>query len=241
MRELEQLAGAASAAMRSAGVKTATRETSSGVEYRMLIPSRPRPLLIVARVALPGEGVGYADQIGYVDEIGRGKLRKKIKSTAKKVAKSKVLRKLSKMVTAVATVVPGGQGLAAGMAAVKLGKKLAKASKHASPEKKKRIAKLAKAMTKAVHKQRGRVLKPAPGYPNPMASRQPMAVPGNGFGDTPQEDMDSAMDPESVPPLEAEYDSTQDVSEPQEVDASSEDTSDDDTYASDSYDSDEPE
>lgn len=220
MQELREVAQAISARMRAAGVRVAEREGPMGVEYRMLIPTTPRKLLIVARVATP------SDEVGKVFGKG-GKFRATAKKVAKKLAKSKVLQKVAK----IAKVMPGpvGQTLRMASAAAGAAKLIAKAAKKGNPKAKAFAAKAAKKLASNVRKS-PQVIKPAPGYPNPIAARQPSPQPGNGFGDssTPDE-LDQAQ------ALESSYEepSSDDSVEPVEVDASDELASDEEMSSED--------
>ncbi len=134
--ELGRLADDIEKTFRDAGIRARSRKVGNVVVHEFLVPLRPRPLLVSARVALPK------------DEIGRGKVGKKIaKKTvkiAKKVAHSKALKTLAKVIGPIAAVVPGLQPLAAGMAAAKAAAMIARAAKKGSKKAKAIVEKVAK-------------------------------------------------------------------------------------------------
>lgn len=223
--ELRSLAQAINQSLLRIGVRTSMREGPMGVEYRMLIPTTPRKLLVVARVAMPDEQVGKVFGKG-------GKFRKAAKTVAKKLAKSKVLGKVVK----IAKMMPGpvGQTLRAASAATTAAKAIAKAAKKGNPKAKAFAAKAAKKLTVKLRAS-SKVIKPAPGYPNPVAATQPGPVPGNGFGDS--QSVDELEQAEAMQEaFEAPGPIEQDPADmpPVEVDASDEgDEPSDDTYAED--------
>lgn len=196
MNELRELVRVANAALRENGVRIRERERDGHVEYALRIPTRPRALVISARVALPGDEVGKL--------FGKNsKFRNAAKKVAKKVAKSKVFKKLAKIAPMLAMVVPGGQAIAAGVAAVAAAKKIASAAKRGNPKAKAFAKAAAKKATANVQAARS-VQVAAPGYPQQYASEQPQpqpagnygAAPPPNYGDADPSEMEDAMDPD---------------------------------------------
>ncbi len=134
--ELEALAGTVDRAFQLSGAKARTREVNGAMVYEIYVPGTPRPLIISARVALPGEEVG-AGKVGKKLK----KVAQKTKTIAKKIAKSKALGKLAKVIGPIAAVVPGLQPLAAGVATAMAAKKIVQAAKKGHKGAKKMLGK----------------------------------------------------------------------------------------------------
>jgi hypothetical protein len=196
-QELRQLLDAANRSMVQLGVRVRTFELNGHMVAQAYLPTQPRPLVITARVALPSDIVG--------GKLGK-KVKAKVKTVAKKIAKSKVLGAVAKVAAGMAkAALPGGNAIAAAAAAIGVAKKLKKAAQHGTPKQKVAAKLVAKAATKSIQRARANAAPVAPGYPEARASRAPdnrfPELPGgNGYGDTPQEDVEQAMDPDQGSP-----------------------------------------
>lgn len=220
-QELRALIDAANRSMVSMGVKMKVVEQNGMATAYVYLPTRPRPLVLSARVALPQDIVG--GKLGH-------KIKAKAKVVAKKIAKSKVLQKVVKVASALAaTALPGGQAIAAAAGAVKLAKKLKNVAKHGTPKQKAQAKLVAKVATAQIQRQRANAPPVAQGYPAPLSASLPdnrfaPALPGgNGYADTDDQDMESSMDPDQDAP-----DGTVDVDDEPDI-AEDGDTSEDDT------------
>lgn len=196
MQELQELVTAANNALLNYGVRLRFREVDGHMEGQMLLPTRPRPVVVTARLALPTDNVGA---------ILKGPLAKKAKAIAKRLLKSKLLGKIAKFGPLLA-MVPGGQVIAAAAMAAKAAQKIAKAAKKGNPAAKKFAAAASKVATKKLAAVRSRSSSTArvapPGYPRELASSQPGPQPSGDYGASPQNfgdadpgEMEQAMDP----------------------------------------------
>lgn len=209
-QELRALIDAGNRAMTALGVRMKVVEQNGQAVAYVRLPTQPRPLIISARVALPGDVVG--------GKLGR-KIKTKAKVVAKKIAKSKVLGKVVKIASALAaTALPGGQAIAMGAQAVKLAKSLKHAAKHGTPKQKAQAKLVAKVATAQIQRARRNAPPTATGYPNPSAAAKPdnrfapQLPGGNGYGDTDPDDIESAMDPDAdVPSGELEAEEAEDI------------------------------
>jgi hypothetical protein len=191
---LRQLIEAGNRAMLELGVRVRTFEQNGQVIAQAYLPTTPRPIIISARVALPGDVVG--------GKLGK-KVAKKVKTVAKKIAKSKVLKSVAKVAMGLAaTALPGGQAIALGAKAVQLAKKLKTAAKNGTPKQKLAAKVIAKAATKNIQRARANAAPVPQGYPQTSAARVPdTRLPGgSGYADTDPEELEAAMDPDMAAP-----------------------------------------
>lgn len=97
----------------------------TGVEERISFP------IVQAAIAkAEGRPDLHPTELGF-NELGRGKLRRKIKKAAKKIAKSKVLQKVAKAGKLVASFVPGASSVVATMDAAQMAAQGVRAVKKA--------------------------------------------------------------------------------------------------------------
>jgi hypothetical protein len=210
-QELRQLIDAGNRAMVQLGVRVRTFELNGHMVAQAYLPTQPRPLVITARVALPSDIVG--------GKLGK-KVKAKVKTVAKKIAKSKVLGAVAKVAAGMAkAALPGGRAIAAGAAAIGVAKKLKKAAQNGTPKQKAAAKLVAKAATKSIQRARANAAPVPQGYPQDLAAKEPdnrfPELPGgNGYGDTPQDEVEQAMDPDQgSPDGELDIEADEDVSE----------------------------
>lgn len=135
--ELDSLAGTIDQTFTRAGVRSRTRQVDGHMVHEIYVPSPQRPLLITARVALPGDEIGaFGKRIK--------KVTKKVAKVAKKVAKSKAFGALAKVIGPVSVAFPALAPLAAGVTAARLATKVVKAAKKGNPKAKKLMGKAVK-------------------------------------------------------------------------------------------------
>jgi len=206
-QELRQLIDAGNRAMVQLGVRVRTFELNGHMVAQAYLPTQPRPLVITARVALPSDIVG--------GKLGK-KIKAKVKTVAKKIAKSKVLGAVAKVAAGMAkAALPGGRAIAAGANAIKVARQLKKVAQKGTPKQKAMAKVVAKAAAKSIQRARANAAPIAQGYPQDLASPPPdnrfPALPGgNGYGDTPQDEVEQAMDPDQGAP-DGELDIESDV------------------------------
>lgn len=153
--ELLQLTHTINRVLAQSGVKISETEVDGHQVCRAFIPTSPRPIILTARMALPGE-------VGKV--FGKNsKFRNAAKKVAKKVVKSKVLKKMVKVIGPLSSVIPGMQPIAAGLAAAAAAKKIVSAARGGNPKAKKFAANAIKKLNTDLRHTAARFTVTAPG------------------------------------------------------------------------------
>lgn len=125
---LEQLIADINDTYGAAGLHMKEIDLGNEVQVQLYVPpgilSRSRGYTLVAREPVPSDMVGALEEM---TEVGRGKIRRKLKKAIKKIAKNKVFRALGKAALA---VTPGGRAVRAAFKATKAAAHIAKHAKH---------------------------------------------------------------------------------------------------------------